>query len=113
MGEDSKSPNVLKMQSLLGECQREGYDGVRLFVPNSRDISLDDNELTVRCMNILMDNVGPVDAERFVSIVNLNHFDYTEWRKDHLFVGETVDTLVDKIRAFEREHSELAEVTHA
>ena len=42
-----------------------------------------------------------------------NHFDYTEWRKDHLFVGETVDTLVDKIRAFEREHSELAEVTHA
>ena len=42
MGEDSKSPNVLKMESLLGECQREGYDGVRLFVPNSRDISLDD-----------------------------------------------------------------------
>ena len=39
--------------------------------------------------------------------------DYTEWRKDHLFVGETVDTLVDKIRAFEREHAELAEVSHA
>ena len=33
-----------------------------------------------------------------------DHFDYTEWRKDYLFVGETVDTLVDKIRAFEREH---------
>ena len=34
------------------------------------------------------------------SVVNLdtNHFDYTEWRKDHLFVGETVDSLVDKIR---------------
>ena len=42
MGEDSKSPNVLKMDSLLSECQREGFDGVRLFVPNSRDISLDD-----------------------------------------------------------------------
>ena len=42
-----------------------------------------------------------------------DHFDYTEWRKDHLFVGETVDTLVDKIRAFERDHSELAEATHA
>ena len=40
------------------------------------------------------------------------HFDYTEWRKDHLFVGETVDTLVDKIRAFEREHSEFAGVRH-
>ena len=42
MGEDVKSPNVLKMESLLGECQREGYDGVRLFIPNNRDISLDD-----------------------------------------------------------------------
>ena len=42
MGEDLKSPNVLKMESLLSECQREGFDGVRLFVPNSRDISLDD-----------------------------------------------------------------------
>lgn len=42
MGEDVKSPNVLKMESLLSECQQEGYDGVRLFVPNSRDISLDD-----------------------------------------------------------------------
>lgn len=76
-------------------------------------MQMTDNELTVRCMNILMDSVGPVDAERFVSIVNLNHFDYTEWRKDNLFVGETVDTLVDKIRAFEREHSELKEVSHA
>ena len=36
-----------------------------------------------------------------------DHFDYTEWRKDHLFVGETVDSLVDKIRAFEREYSHL------
>ena len=78
-----------------------------------RQMQMTDNELTVKCMNVLMDSVGPVDAERFVSIVNLNHFDYTEWRKDHLFVGETVDTLVDKIRAFEKEHSELAEVAHA
>ena len=42
MGEDRKSPNILKMESLLSECQRDGFDGVRLFVPNNRDISLDD-----------------------------------------------------------------------
>ena len=36
----------------------------------------------------------------------MNHFDYTEWQRDHLFVGETVESLVDKIRAFEREHAE-------
>ena len=61
------------------------------------------NELTVKCMNVLMDSVGPVDAERFVSIVSLNHFDYTEWQKDHLFADETVDSLVGQIRAFEKE----------
>ena len=43
-------------------------------------------------------------GELFVTFLFDDHFDYTEWRKDHLFVGETVDTLVDKIRAFEREH---------
>ena len=63
---------------------------------------MSDNELTVKCMNVLMDSVGPVDAERFVSIVNLNHFDYTEWQKDHLFVGETVESLVGQILAFEK-----------
>ena len=42
MAEDSKSPNVVKMESLLAECRQEGYDGVRLFVPNNRDISIDD-----------------------------------------------------------------------
>ena len=29
--------------------------------------------------------------------------DYTEWQKDHLFVGETVESLVGQIRAFEKE----------
>ena len=48
-----------------------------------------------------------------VVILDTNHFDYTEWRKDHLFVGATVDSLVDKIRVFEREHSELEEASHA
>lgn len=42
MADDSKSPNVLKMQALLEQCRSDGFDGVRLFVPNSRDISVDD-----------------------------------------------------------------------
>ena len=93
-------------------CYNRPFDDqsqVKVRLETISKMQMTDNELTVKCMNILMDSVGPVDAERFVSIVNLNHFDYTEWRKDHLFVGETVDTLVDKIRAFEKEHSELAE----
>lgn len=42
MPEESKSPNVIKMDALIKQCQAEGFDGVRLFVPNNRDISIDD-----------------------------------------------------------------------
>ena len=63
-------------------------------------IQTTDNELSVKCMNVLMDAVGPVDAERFVCIVTNAAFDYTEWQKN-LFEGETLDTLFDKVRNFQ------------
>ena len=69
-------------------------------------MEMSDNELAVKCINVLVENVGPVDAERFVSIVNRERFDYTEWRKDNLFVDDTVDALCDKIRDFERRSME-------
>ena len=59
-----------------------------------------DNMLAVKCMNILMDAVGPVDAERFVSIVTNDSFDYTEWQRG-LFAGETVESLFEKVRNFQ------------
>ena len=58
-----------------------------------------DNELSVKCMNVLMNAVGPVDAERFISIVANGAFDYTDWQKS-LFEGETLDTLFEKVRSF-------------
>ena len=58
-----------------------------------------DNELAVKCMSVLMDAVGPVDAERFVSIVTNAAFDYTEWQRN-LFEGETVDSLYEKVKNF-------------
>ena len=61
-----------------------------------------DNELAVKCMNILMDAVGPVDAERFVSIVTNDSFDYTEWQQN-LFKDETVESLFEKVRDFQPE----------
>ncbi|GBR76283.1 hypothetical protein NO2_0855 [Candidatus Termititenax persephonae] len=33
-------------------------------------------------LNVLIDNLGKVDAERFISLINRDTFDYTEWRKD-------------------------------
>ena len=61
-----------------------------------------DNELSVKCMNVLMNSVGPVDAERFISIVTNAAFDYTDWQKN-LFEGETLDTVFEKVRGFQPE----------
>ena len=63
-----------------------------------------DNMLAVKCMNILMDAVGPVDAERFVSIVTNDSFDYTEWQQN-LFKDETVESLFEKVRDFQPEQA--------
>ena len=33
-------------------------------------------------MNILIKHLGPVDAERFIALMNREPFDYTEWRRN-------------------------------
>ena len=58
-----------------------------------------DNEFSVKCMNVLIDAVGPVGAERFVNLVTNSSFDYTEWQKD-LFKDETFDSLYKKVESF-------------
>ena len=64
-----------------------------------------DNELAVKCMDVLLNAVGPVDAARFVGLVVNSTFDYTEWRKSNLFQGETVDSLCDQIERFQSARS--------
>jgi len=62
-------------------------------------MKISDNELTVRGMNLLKEEFGPVDAERFVYVMTRDGFDYTEWQRD-LFKGESVRSLGEKMRAF-------------
>ena len=64
-------------------------------------MKMSENELTAKCMDILVDQVGPVEAERFVYVLNRENFDYTEWQRN-LFEDETVDSLFDKIDAFQK-----------
>ena len=33
-------------------------------------------------MKILINNLGPVEAERFISLIIREPFDYTEWQRD-------------------------------
>ena len=59
-------------------------------------MTITDNELRVRGFAVLAKTFGDVNAERFITLLSRDPFDYTEWRKDHLFVGETVDSLMDE-----------------
>jgi hypothetical protein len=52
-------------------------------------------------LRVLAENLGIVEAERFVTLLLREPFDYTEWQKD-LYRGETVTSLFDKIKAFEK-----------
>lgn len=60
--------------------------------------TITDSELRVQGFSILAKTFGDVNAERFISLMKREPFDYTEWRKNNLFVGESVDSLVDKAR---------------
>lgn len=41
-----------------------------------------DTELRVEGMNLLLKNMDIVDAERFLSLIQGEKFDYTKWRKN-------------------------------
>ena len=49
--------------------------------------------LLTKGMNCLTEQLGLVDAERFISLILVEPFDYTEWRRDNLFRGMSVEEI--------------------
>ena len=60
--------------------------------------TITDNELRISGFTVLVQTFGDVNAERFIALMNREPFDYTEWRRENLFVGETVDSIMDKAK---------------
>ena len=58
----------------------------------------EDHDLCVKGLSVLIANLGNVEAERFVSLMNRKAGDYTEWRRKHLYTEETVHSLAEKAR---------------
>ena len=52
-------------------------------------------------MRVLAQNLGIVDCERFVTIIQREPFDYTKWRQD-LFVDETLDEFLDNAMEYRK-----------
>jgi len=44
-------------------------------------------------MLVLIEKLGYVEAERFVSLLLREPFDYTKWRAENLFVDMTVEEI--------------------
>ena len=47
-------------------------------------------------MQALIEQLGNLEAERFVSVLLREPFDYTKWRKNNLCVGMTVEEISKK-----------------
>ena len=56
----------------------------------------------IRCLN---NELGILDAERFVALILREPFDYTEWRKNNLFVGMSIDEIIDKADEYCKENA--------
>ncbi len=51
-----------------------------------------ETEITFDGMQILIDKLGMVEAEKFIAIIHTETFDYTQWRK-HLWADKSVQEL--------------------
>jgi hypothetical protein len=62
-----------------------------------------DTVLKVEAMDILLDTLGLVDAERFISMVKRDTFDYTEWQRN-LWETQSIDEIHEAATKFEQTH---------
>ena len=51
-----------------------------------------DNVVRVEAMNVLITALGAIDAERFISMVKRDTFDYTEWQKN-LWMDKSIEEI--------------------
>jgi hypothetical protein len=56
-----------------------------------------DTEIRIEGMAALIARLGLAEATRFVTLIQREDFDYTQWRQD-LFDGMTVDQIADFAR---------------
>lgn len=55
----------------------------------------------MRCLN---SELGILDAERFVTLLLREPFDYTEWRKENLFSDMSLDQIIDEADRYCKEN---------
>jgi hypothetical protein len=52
-----------------------------------------DSEIRTEGMSVLLERLGPAEADRFITLVRRDGFDYTDWRQN-LFEGKSVSEIL-------------------
>ena len=60
-----------------------------------------DTVVRVEAMDALIEALGAVDAECFISMVKRDTFDYTEWQRK-LWDGKSIDEIHEAATAYEK-----------
>lgn len=60
-------------------------------------------EIIEKGMNCLLENLGTVETEHFISIIIRERFDYTKWRKEY-FGDASVEELNSAAAAYAQAH---------
>ena len=67
-----------------------------------------DTEIRLNGMRSLVENIGLVEAERFIVLIQREPFDYTEWRRT-LWEGKTVREISAEAMAYRKALHEKSE----
>ncbi len=59
-----------------------------------------DNSIRIAGMKALSEKLGVVDAERFISLISRENFDYTKWREENLNQNISVRELSKQARDY-------------
>jgi len=63
-----------------------------------------DNVIRLEAMDALLSTLGAVDAERFISMIKRDTFDYTEWQRK-LWDGKSIEEIHALATEHERKHA--------
>jgi hypothetical protein len=64
---------------------------------------LTDTEIKKKGFKILVEKLGDVDAEKFISLINKEPFDYTQWQST-LWSDQTIDQVSEKAMDYRKKN---------
>ena len=61
--------------------------------------TMNDSELLSQGFTLLVKAFGDVNAERFIVLTNRGAHDYTRWRENYMYIGESVRETATRAKA--------------